>query len=143
LGGKITVIVREGEGHLPLSVKDPTAVVDFILKSALVPAAAAIQAAPAAIAVKGDTPTFLYGSGAASNDDCFTKQSGDSFRWKGSGQVTWKVQVDRAGDYELALCHAAEPGAVGQVVQVGSGDNRVTYTLAMTKGVFGNKSFEL
>ena len=31
LGGKITVIVRPGEGHLPLSPKDPASVVDFIV----------------------------------------------------------------------------------------------------------------
>jgi pimeloyl-ACP methyl ester carboxylesterase len=30
LGGKITVIVRAGEGHFPLSPKDPKPVVDFI-----------------------------------------------------------------------------------------------------------------
>jgi hypothetical protein len=30
LGGKITVVVREGEGHFPLSPKDPKSVVDFI-----------------------------------------------------------------------------------------------------------------
>ena len=32
LGGHITVIVRRGEGHFPLSPKDPASVVDFILK---------------------------------------------------------------------------------------------------------------
>jgi hypothetical protein len=31
LGGQITVIIREGEGHFPLAPKDPKAVVDFIL----------------------------------------------------------------------------------------------------------------
>jgi hypothetical protein len=31
LGGPITVIIREGQGHFPLSPKDPTSVVDFIL----------------------------------------------------------------------------------------------------------------
>ena len=31
LGGKITVLVVEGEGHFPLSRKDPKPVVDFIL----------------------------------------------------------------------------------------------------------------
>src|SRR5207302_9754600 len=31
LDGKITVIVREGEGHFPLSPKDPKSVMDFIL----------------------------------------------------------------------------------------------------------------
>jgi pimeloyl-ACP methyl ester carboxylesterase len=31
LGGRITVLVAEGEGHFPLSRKDPKPVVDFIL----------------------------------------------------------------------------------------------------------------
>jgi pimeloyl-ACP methyl ester carboxylesterase len=31
LGGQITVIVREGEGHFPLAPKDPKPVVDFVL----------------------------------------------------------------------------------------------------------------
>jgi len=44
LGGKITVIVRAGEGHFPLSPKDPKSVVDFIIKNAPIP-------------VKGDAPT--------------------------------------------------------------------------------------
>jgi hypothetical protein len=135
LGGKITVIVREGEGHFPLSPKDPKPVVDFVIKN--------VQAKPTAIPVKGDAPTFLYGDGAASRDNCVRKQAGDSFRWTGSGQITWKVQVDRAGDYEVALGHAAEPGAVGQDLQVSSGNSTVKYTLAMTKGVFGNKSYEM
>jgi hypothetical protein len=33
LGGKIAVIVRAGEGHFPLSPKDPASVVDFIIKN--------------------------------------------------------------------------------------------------------------
>ena len=89
LGGKITVIVRAGAGHFPLSPKDPKSVVDFIIKNAPIP-------------VKGDAPISLYGGGAARADDCLKKQAGDSFRWTGSGQITWKVQVDRA-DYEVAL----------------------------------------
>jgi hypothetical protein len=31
LGGEITVLVAEGEGHFPVSRKDPKPVVDFIL----------------------------------------------------------------------------------------------------------------
>jgi pimeloyl-ACP methyl ester carboxylesterase len=31
LGGQITVIIREGEGHFPLAPRDPKTVVDFIL----------------------------------------------------------------------------------------------------------------
>ena len=41
LGGKITVIVRTGEGHFPLSPKDPKSVVDFIIKNARTGAARA------------------------------------------------------------------------------------------------------
>jgi acetyl esterase/lipase len=105
--------------------------------------AGAAQPKPTPTPVKGDGPTALYGAGAASRDDGVKKQAGDSFRWTGSGQITWKVQVDRAGDYEVALNHAAEPGAVGQDVQVSSGTSKVKYTLAKTKGVFGNKSYEM
>jgi hypothetical protein len=31
LGGRITVIIKEGEGHYPLAPKDPRPIVDFIL----------------------------------------------------------------------------------------------------------------
>jgi pimeloyl-ACP methyl ester carboxylesterase len=34
LGGKITVIVKEGAGHYPLALKDPQPAVDFIVKNA-------------------------------------------------------------------------------------------------------------
>jgi len=115
----------------------------LLVLAVLVSLAGAAQPEPTAIPVKGDAPTFLYGGGAASRDNCVRQQAGDSFRWTGSGQITWKVQVDRAGDYEVALGHAAEPGAVGQELQVSSGSSRVRYTLAMTKGVFGNKSYEM
>ena len=33
LGGKITVILKEGEGHYPLAPSDPKPVVDFITKA--------------------------------------------------------------------------------------------------------------
>ena len=58
----MTVIVREGEGHFPLSPKDPKSVVDFIIKNA--PTGAA-QPKSTAIPVKGDAPLSLYGGGAA------------------------------------------------------------------------------
>ena len=32
LGGRITIIIKEGEGHYPLSPKEPKPVVDFIIK---------------------------------------------------------------------------------------------------------------
>jgi hypothetical protein len=33
LGGPITVIIKQGEGHYPLAPKNPQPVVDFIVKS--------------------------------------------------------------------------------------------------------------
>ena len=33
LGGRITVMINEGEGHYPLAPKNPQPVVDFIVKS--------------------------------------------------------------------------------------------------------------
>ena len=101
------------------------------------------SAEPTAIPVKGDAPTSLYGGGATSRDDSIRKQSGDSFRWKGGGQIVWKLQVDQAGDYDVALNHAAEPNAVGQHVEVSSGSSRIEYTMAKTKGVFGDKSYQM
>jgi len=115
----------------------------LLVLAALVSSAGAAQVGPVAMPVKGDAPISLYGGGAASRDDCVRRQAGDSFHWKGSGQITWKVQVDRAGGYEVALNHAAEPGAVGLHVQISSGSSRVEYTMAKTKGVFGNKSYEM
>jgi hypothetical protein len=35
LGGPVTVIIKEGEGHYPLAPRDPKAVVDLIMKSVL------------------------------------------------------------------------------------------------------------
>ena len=35
LGGQITVIIQDGDGHFPLAPKDPAPVVDFITKAAL------------------------------------------------------------------------------------------------------------
>ena len=33
LGGKITVIIKQGEGHYPLAPEDPAPVVNFITQS--------------------------------------------------------------------------------------------------------------
>jgi len=115
----------------------------LLVLAVLISVTRTVQAEPTAIPLKGDAPISLYGGGAASRDDCLRRQAGDSFRWKGSGQITWMLQVDRAGDYEVALNHAAEPGAVGQHVQISSGSSRVDYTMAKTNGVFGDKSYEM
>ena len=115
----------------------------LLVLAALVSLAGAAQTRPAVMTVKGDASTHLYGDAAASKDDSLRKQAGESFRWTGSGQMIWKVQVDQAGDYEVALNHAAEPGAVGQHVQISSGSSRFEYTVAKTAGVFGDKTYEM
>jgi predicted esterase len=53
LGGTILVFLREGEGHFPLSPKDPKSVVDFIIRNAS-PAAAQQGKAPEGVEVLRD-----------------------------------------------------------------------------------------
>jgi pimeloyl-ACP methyl ester carboxylesterase len=50
LGGQITVIIREGDGHFPLSPKNPKPVVEFIIeKAAAMAAASSPRGAPGPI----------------------------------------------------------------------------------------------
>jgi hypothetical protein len=93
--------------------------------------------------IRAETPTFLYGSQATKMEGDLKKQGGDNFSWKGSGSLTWKVQVERAGEYAVALCHAAQPAAAGQEAEITTSGSRLTYTLRITKGVFpDNMAYE-
>ena len=93
--------------------------------------------------VEADKPTYLYGGQASSVTGDIKKQAGDNFRWRGNGSLTWEVSVEQPGEYEVNLCHAAEPEAVGQKLEISSGQSRLSYTLAATPGVFGKKSYTL
>ena len=104
---------------------------------------AATSAEPALPKVKPDAPTDLYGAQASSVTGDIKKQPGDNFRWRGGGRLTWEVWVDQPGEYEVSLCHAAQPDAVGREVQITGGQSRLSYTLAMTPGVFCNNSYAL
>ena len=95
------------------------------------------------VQVNSQAPTYLYGGQASKLEGDIKKRGGDNFAWKGSGTVTWEVQVDKVGEYAVGLCHAAEPDAVGQQLQISGGQSRLSYALAMTQGVFGNKSYAL
>src|SRR2546427_8487817 len=95
------------------------------------------------VRVNPQTPTYLYGGQASKLEGDIKKRGGDNFAWKGSGAVTWEVQVAKSGEYAVGLCHAAEPDAVGQQLQISGGQSRLGYALAMTQGVFGNKSYAL
>src|ERR1035437_3280427 len=96
-----------------------------------------------AVNVNSQAPTYLYGGQASSVAGDIHRQNGDFFPWRGSGQMTWDIRVDQPGEYEVNLCHAAEPDAIGQQLQISGGQGQLSYTLAMTKGVFGNKSYSL
>jgi len=113
-------------------------VLSGLLAAAMAASAAQTQEPePKVIKVKGDAPTYLSGSGASMHEGDIKRQGGDNFRWTGSGSLTWTVHVDAQGEYEVNLCHATDAGAAGQQVQITSGNNSMTHTLAMTKGVFG------
>jgi len=95
------------------------------------------------VPVKAQAPTYLYGGQASSVAGDIHRQNGDFFPWRGSGRLTWEIWVDQPGEYEVNLCHAAEPDAIGQQLQISSGQSQLSYTLAMTQGVFGKKTYAL
>jgi hypothetical protein len=97
-----------------------------------------------AVHVKMDAPTCLYSGQASSREGDLKKQGGDNFSWKGSGRMTWELQVDRPGEYAVGLCHAAQPGAAGQELYITSGQSRLRYTVGVTRGVFpDNMAYEI
>ena len=104
---------------------------------------AMVRAEATAIKVMADEPTYLYGGQASAVAGDIHRQNGDFFPWRGSGQLTWEILVDQPGEYEVNLCHAAQPDAIGQQLQISSGQSHLSYTLTMTHGVFGNKSYSL
>src|SRR5882762_7145125 len=95
------------------------------------------QTAPAtAVQVNSQAPTYLYGGGASKLEGDVKRRGGDNFGWKGSGAVTWEVQIAKSGEYAVGLCHAAELGAAGQELQIAGGGGQLNYTLQSTKGAF-------
>jgi len=53
------------------------------------------------------------------------------------------VQIAKSGEYAVSLCHAAEPSAAGQELQIASSGGQLNYTLRSTQGVFrGNMAYE-
>src|SRR5438132_460838 len=63
-----------------------------------------------AVQVNSQAPTYLYGGQASKLEGDVKRRGGDNFTWKGSGAVTWEVQIAKSGEYAVGLCHAAEPG---------------------------------
>src|SRR5258706_3707099 len=106
---------------------------------------ACAHAAPTtAVAVNAQAPTYLYGGQASKLEGDIKRRGGDNFAWKGSGAITWEVQVAKSGEYAVGLCHAAELGAAGQELQIAGGGGQLNYALQSTKGVFrGNMAYEM
>jgi hypothetical protein len=97
-----------------------------------------------AVQVNSQAPTYLYGGQASKLDGDIKKRGGDNFAWKGSGSVTWEVQIAKAGEYAVSLCHATEPGAAGQELQIASSGSKLNYTVQKTEGAFrGNMAYEM
>src|SRR6266436_3613894 len=96
------------------------------------------------VQVNSQAPTYLYGGQASKLEGDIKKRGGDNFAWKGNGAVTWEVQIAKPGEYAVGLCHAAEPGAAGQELQIASGGGLLNYTVRSTEGVFrGNMAYEM
>src|SRR2546427_5229607 len=96
------------------------------------------------VQINSQAPTYLYGGQASKLEGDIKKRGGDNFAWKGSGAVTWEVQVAKAGEYAVSLCHAAEPGAGGQEFQIASSGGQLNFTVQKTEGAFrGNMAYEM
>src|SRR5258706_2616507 len=97
-----------------------------------------------AVQVNSQAPTNLYGGQASKLEGDVKRRGGDNFAWKGSGAVTWEVQIAKSGEYAVGLCHAAEPGAAGQELQIAGGGGQLNYTVRNTEGAFrGNMAYEM
>ena len=83
-----------------------------------------------AVQVNSQAPTYLYAGQASKLEGDVKRRGGDNFAWKGSGAVTWEVQIAKSGEYAVGLCHAAEPGAAGQELQIASSGGQLNYTSA-------------
>ncbi len=96
------------------------------------------------VRVNPQTQTYLYGGQASKLEGDIKKRGGDNFGWKGSGAVSWEVQIAEAGQYAVTLCHAAEPGAAGQELKIASSGGQLNYTVRNTEGAFrGNMAYEM
>src|SRR5258706_15742334 len=82
-----------------------------------------------AVQVNALAPTCLYGGQASKLEGDIKRRGGDNFAWKGSGAVTWEVEIAKPGEYAVSLCHAAEGGAAGQEFQIAGGGGQLNYTV--------------
>src|SRR5437660_10376164 len=84
------------------------------------------------VQVNSQAPTYLYGGQASKLEGDVKRRGGDNFAWKGSGAVTWEVQIAKSGEDAVNLCHAAEPSAAGQELQIASGVGQPNYNMLST-----------
>ena len=60
-------------------------------------------------------------------------------RWVGRGSVTWKVNVPEPGDYEVALCYAANKLAEGAQLEIISADSKITGKIHKTERIYKDR----
>ena len=60
-----------------------------------------------------------------------------AIRWVGRGSITWRVNVPRSGDYEVALCYAALTS--GAKLEVISRARKITDTVRKTTGPYEDR----
>src|SRR5437773_12472737 len=60
--------------------------------------ASAQTSQPTAVQVNSQAPTYLYGGQASKLAGDVKKRGGDNFGWKGSGALTWEVQIAKSGE---------------------------------------------
>jgi hypothetical protein len=96
------------------------------------------------VQVNSQAPTYLYGGQASKLEGEIKRRGGDNFAWKGDGAVTWEVEIAKPGEYAVGLCHAAEPGAAGQELQIAGRGGQLRYAMRRTEGAFrGNMAYEI
>ena len=61
------------------------------------------------VQVNSQAPTYLYGGQASKLEGDVKRRGGDNFAWKGSGAVTWKVQIAKSGEYAVKHFLMREP----------------------------------
>jgi hypothetical protein len=97
---------------------------------------------PTQVPVKSDARTYLFSRQARVEGET-NRPGGDNSASKGSGTMTWEVQVAKSGDYEVGLCYAAPAGAAGEELQIASSGHQIRYTVRPTEGAFRNANYEM
>jgi hypothetical protein len=105
----------------------------------LVTTAQPIVKSTAAIPVRYDAITVLYGTKSFKTGGGVTKQNGDFLKFKDAATVEWKVNVSTAGTYEINFVYGASGASPVELI---AGKTSTTCNLRATNGAFGVGTYE-